>query len=218
MINLNEIQVIDLTMPFNKEVKGFDFRITKKLKEHGWNARHLSFYSHCGTHMDAPFHFGVSKDGIDSYPVDRFVGKAWIIDIAVDTTQQLIPANVVRPVEGEFRSGDSLLIRTGWCKKFGSKSYRDELPRIGEDLARWCVQHDVNMLGVEAPSVADVNNLDEVTLIHEILLGGDIIIIEGLCNLHLLHSNPVTLIALPLKISGSDGSPARVIALAKKNV
>jgi kynurenine formamidase len=70
------------------------------------------------------------------------------------------------------------------------------------------------MIGVEPPSVADVNNLTEVTTIHEILLKG-VVIIEGLSNLEKLQSNCVELIALPLKIKNGDGSPARVIAIEK---
>ena len=81
-------------------------------------------------------------------------------------------------------------------------------------MALWCLDNEVKMLGVEPPSVADVNNLKEVTEIHQILLKG-VIIIEGLTNLESLQSNCVELIALPLKIENGDGSPARVIAIEK---
>jgi arylformamidase len=69
------------------------------------------------------------------------------------------------------------------------------------------------MLAVEPPSVADVNNLAEVTLIHKILLGGNIIIVEGICNTEDITKEIVQLIALPLKILKGDGAPARVIAI-----
>jgi kynurenine formamidase len=64
--------------------------------------------------------------------------------------------------------------------------------------------------------VADVNDLPEVTRIHEILLGGNVIIIEGLTNLGNIKRELVDLIALPLKIAQGDGAPARVIALEEK--
>jgi kynurenine formamidase len=91
--------------------------------------------------------------------------------------------------------------------------YRDGLPRVSEELARWCVQRQVRMLGVEAPSVADVNNLAEVTLIHQILLGGGVIIVEGLTNLAALQRDRVYFGAVPLKIAGGDGSPCRAFAI-----
>ena len=69
------------------------------------------------------------------------------------------------------------------------------------------------MLGVEPPSVADVNNLEEVTRIHRILLEGGVVIVEGLANLSALTKPKVTLIALPLKIAAGDGAPARAVAI-----
>ncbi|MEL7122642.1 MAG: cyclase family protein, partial [Bacteroidota bacterium] len=72
------------------------------------------------------------------------------------------------------------------------------------------------MLGVEPPSVADVNNLVEVTQIHTTLLQGKVSIIEGLTNLESISSDKVWLMALPLKIKDGDGAPARVIAFSKQ--
>ena len=69
------------------------------------------------------------------------------------------------------------------------------------------------MLGVETPSIADVNNLPEVTLIHKILLGGGVNIVEGLTNLDALApGEKVFFAALPLKIAGGDGCPCRAFA------
>ena len=69
------------------------------------------------------------------------------------------------------------------------------------------------MLGVEPPSVANVNDLEEVTLIHEILLGGGVTIVEGLTNLEKLPANQQFLFgAMPLKLLGGDGSPCRAFA------
>jgi kynurenine formamidase len=69
------------------------------------------------------------------------------------------------------------------------------------------------MLGVEPPSVADVNNAEELKSVHKILLGGGVIVVEGLVNLEKISEEKVTLIAMPLKISGGDGAPARVLAI-----
>ena len=61
--------------------------------------------------------------------------------------------------------------------------------------------------------MADVNHLPEVTLIHEILLGADIVIVEGLVNLDQATSDKVFFGALPLKIGGGDGTPCRAFAV-----
>jgi len=39
------------------------------------------------------------------------------------------------------------------------------------------------------------------------------VLVEGLCNLEQIKKPKVKVIALPLKIEGGDGAPARVIAI-----
>jgi arylformamidase len=91
--------------------------------------------------------------------------------------------------------------------------YRDNLPRVAEDLARWCVERKVKLLGVEPPSVADVNNTEELTRIHKILLCGGVTIVEGLTNLDQVQTEKVFFAALPLKIESGDGCPCRAFAI-----
>ncbi len=205
-------KIIDLTLPYDEGFPGFSMAENKVMERDGWNASTLTFYSHSGTHMDAPIHFNASKATIDEFPIDSFFGKAWVIDIDASTNQLWITYEMVADQLKAFQPGESLILRTRWSEKLGTPAYRDALPRISDDLANWCVKNKVKMLGVEPPSVADVNNLEEVTRIHQILLG-HVIIIEGLSNLEAITANSVELIALPLKIVGGDGSPARVVAI-----
>ncbi len=206
-------RVVDLTMTYRNGIKGFSKETAKTKDKDGWNASTLTFYSHIGTHMDAPFHFNVSSQTIDEIPVSDFVGCAWVVDARDVGPKGLVTvAHISEDITKKFVAGDSLIVWTGWSQHAGTQKYRDELPRISEELAHWCIKNKVKMIGVEPPSVADVNNLDEVTKIHEILLEG-VVIIEGLTNIEQLTSNCVELVALPLKIEKGDGAPARVIAI-----
>lgn len=215
-MDLSNYHIIDLSLTYEDGIAGYSREVAKTLEEDGWNASTLHLYSHAGTHMDAPFHFGVSPHSIDLFLPHQFMGKAWVVHVPVRQSQQNITVNDLGRIADELVPGDSLLLRTDWNAFRYTAKYRDELPRISEELALWCVGHQVKMLGVEPPSVADVNNLEEVTRIHQILLGGEVIIIEGLCNLDQLSKSEVLLIALPLKIKNGDGAPARVIALEEK--
>ncbi len=207
--------IVDLTLTYTNNVTGFSKETSKTLDVDGWNASTLTFYSHCGTHMDAPIHFNVSKQTIDEIPVSNFVGRAWVVDVRHIGAKGLInPEHIHQDIKEEFVAGDSLIFWTGWSEYMSMPKYRDELPRISEALALWCIDEKVKMIGVEPPSVADVNNLDEVTKIHQILLQG-VVIIEGLTNINTLQTNCVELIALPLKVGSGDGAPARVIAIEK---
>jgi kynurenine formamidase len=205
--------IIDLTINLNNDIKGVQLEQVKSVKEDGWNASYYKIYSHVGTHMDAPFHFEVSDQTIDQIPVGRFITPAWIVDATDAGPKGLIEIRHLGALLAEFKPGESLIIKTGWSAKLGSDAYRDDLPRISKELAEWCVLNRVNILAVEPPSVADVNNMEEVTLIHKILLGGDVIILEGLTNLEQISKNKVTLIAMPLKVKDGDGAPARVVAI-----
>lgn len=204
---------IDLTLPYDSDMPGVTIEIAKTLERDGWNARTLHLYSHVGTHMDAPLHFGVTDQSIDQIPLTDCMGTAWVVHLPDLPDQYLIEIKDLGELAEKVQAGDSLLLHTGWSQYLRQSRYRDGLPRISEELAEWCVAKKIKMLGVEAPSVADVNNLPEVTKIHQILLGGEIVIIEGLTNLDKIQQERVQLIALPLKIQGGDGSPARVIAL-----
>ncbi|MGC6429879.1 MAG: cyclase family protein [Jejuia sp.] len=206
-------RVVDLTMSYHNDVTGFSKEIAKTKDKDGWNATTLTFYSHCGTHMDAPFHFNVSNQTIDEIDVSNFVGCAWVVDARDVGSKGLVTVNhIPEHILNKFVAGDSLIIWTGWSQFAGTLKYRDELPRISEELAYWCIDNKVKMIAVEPPSVADVNNLQEVTKIHEILLEG-VVIVEGLTNIDKLKSDCVELVALPLKIEDGDGAPARVIAI-----
>jgi arylformamidase len=210
------MKYIDLTLAFNKNVVGFDSEPARLLHRDGWNATSLQIYSHAGTHMDAPTHFNVNEQTIDQIPLENFFSKrTWVVRLLNLPPSFLIKLEDVLPQLDDFQMGDSIIIRTDWSKRLGAdaeNSYRNHLPRISEELANWMVANEVNILGVEPPSIADVNNMEEVTKIHKILLG-HVIIVEGLCNLDMISKNLIELIALPLKIEGCDGSPCRVISI-----
>ena len=206
-------KIIDLTLPINNKMSGVTISPAKILDVDGWNATTLNLYSHSGTHMDAPLHFGVNAQTIDKLPTERLISEAWVVNLTEIKPKEEILISHLGVIADEFKVGQSIILHTGWSKKLGTTTYRDQLPRISVELANWLGEKKANILGVEPPSVADVNNIDEVTEIHHILMKNDIIIVEGLCNLEQITAQKVTLIALPLKVEGGDGAPSRVIAL-----
>lgn len=209
-------RIIDLSRTLVDGTPGVSFEQARTLEKDGWNARTLHLYSHIGTHMDAPLHFGVNNQSIEEFPPSRLMGKAWIARLEPVSSQELLEPAHFADLADKIEPGDSLIIQTGWSKVESYEKFRDELPRISPALAEWMVAKQINMLGVEPPSVADVNNLEEVTLVHEILLKGDVIIVEGLINVDKIQTDYVWLIALPLKIENGDGCPIRALALEPK--
>lgn len=207
-------RIIDLTQTMRLGMRGVDWEQAKTVEKDGWNARTLQLYSHAGTHMDAQTHFAAGPGTIDRTPLNRCMGLAWVVNLDGIADKALITVAHLGNIAEKFIAGESLLLRTGWSQHVENpQRYRDDFPRIADDLAHWCVGHQVNVLGVEPPSVADVNNTAELTRIHQILLGADVTIVEGLANLDSLSQDKVFFVAAPLKIEGGDGCPCRAFAI-----
>jgi kynurenine formamidase len=207
-------RIIDLSLTVRQGMRGVEFEKLHTVNEHGWNSRLLHLYSHSGTHMDAPLHFEAGDGTVDRIPLEHCLGPAWVADLSGVEPRAMISVAHLGSVVKKVRPGDGLLLKTGWSTHVDQPQYyRDHFPRVSKELAEWCVERRVRLLGVEPPSVADVNNLEEVTAIHRTLLGGGVVIVEGLANLEALRQECVLFCAAPLKIDGGDGSPCRAFAL-----
>ncbi|MEM8900497.1 MAG: cyclase family protein [Bacteroidota bacterium] len=206
------MKLIDLSLPISSQLSGVSISPAKSMEKDGWNATTLQLYSHAGTHVDAPIHFGASDQTIDQMPLDAFYAECWVVDCQVKEKEELTLSHL-GDIKDKVQANDGLIFRTGWSSRLGHESYRNSLPAISEGLAHWMVDKKIKLIGVEPPSVADVTDLDAVTRIHLILLGAGITIVEGLTNLELLPQPKVKILALPLKIVGGDGCPVRAVAL-----
>jgi arylformamidase len=207
-------RIIDLTLPLRTGMRGFDWETKSTVERDGWNARTLHLYSHAGTHMDAQTHFAAGPETIDQISLERCSGRARVARLTPSPKELLTPAHLGR-IADTFRPGEVLLLATGWGRHADDPAvYRDGLPRVGEELARWCVDRGVKLLGVEPPSIADVDNLGELTRVHKVLLGGGVVIVEGLFGLERLPDEGAWFVAAPLKVEGGDGCPCRAFAVA----
>ena len=209
------MRIIDLSLTIDSTMRGVEISTAKTIESDGWNATTLNLYSHAGTHMDAPRHFLPTGATIDQQDLGVLVGPAIVVDVAPVVPKQLIEVNDFATVAEQISPGCRLLIRTDWSQRYGTDAYRDELPRISKDLADWLVDQQVGLIGVEPPSVADVNNMEELTEVHQTLFKGNVVIVEGLTNLDRLSQTIVDFVALPLKIRDGDGCPARAIGIER---
>jgi arylformamidase len=211
--SLSVPRIIDLTLTLRPGMRGVACEPKFNFGEHGWNAQTLHLYSHCGTHMDAPTHAEAGEQTIDEVPLSQCMGPAWLVKLDGISPRALITVADLGGIATRFALGESLILRTGWSAFVDEAKWRDKLPRVSLELARWCVEHRVKLLGVEPPSVADVNHLPELIRIHQTLLGGGVLIVEGLTNLEAIMQEKVFFAALPLKPLRGDGSPVRAFAI-----
>ncbi len=204
--------IVDLSLTYRRGMRGFDSAPHSYLEVKGYNTTDLSIYSHAGTHMDAPLHFLEGGDTIDKLPPEKCVGEALVIDLSHLPPRSLITAADLGPATEKIGRGSRVLLRTDWDSHVELEDYRTGFQRISIELAEWFVDQGVWLVGVQSPSVASLQDMEELTQVHCILLENEIVIVESLANLHLLPPE-VYFIALPLKIAGCDGSPVRAIAI-----
>ena len=204
--------LIDLTRTISEDLPRVSLEPFKTTARDGWNTSIYHLYSHCGTHMDAPWHFDCGETFIDEAPLETCLGTADIVRVPDTSPREVLTVAHLGPLAETFTPGNHLLLNTNWSRQFGETLYEKELPRIGPDLAHWCVENRVKILGVEPPSVADVTNAEELIRIHRILLSGGVTIVEGLINLDIIPGDRCFFAALPLKIHRGDGCPCRAFA------
>ncbi len=206
-------RIVDLSLTMQPGMRGVEFEVNSTIEGKGWNTTKLHLYSHAGTHMDAQHHFVSQGETLDALALDKCVGPALVIDLTFLKPRELITVEHLAPYAEKIGPGTRLLLKTGWSVRIDSPAYRSHLPRVSLPLAEWLAERQVALLGVEPPSVADINSKEELTSIHRTLLKAGIVIVEGLANLDALQQEQVTFIALPLKLKGGDGSPVRAIAI-----
>lgn len=204
--------LIDLTRTLSADVPRVTIEPLKRTATDGWNTSMLHLYSHCGTHMDAPWHFDCGETYIDETPLERCLGPAHIVRLPDTKPRELLTIAHLGEHAAAFTTGHHLLLNTNWSRRFGEEAFARDLPRISEELAHWCVDAKIGILGVEQLSVADVCNAEELTHIHRILLSGGVTIVEGLVNLDQVPLDHCFFGALPLKIKEGDGAPCRAFA------
>ena len=178
------------------------------IEKNGFAEKRLTFYSHTGTHMDAPAHM-IQSITLDQFPANQFIGSAFVID----ADSHDIGKECFTPYESELRKCDFVLLRTGWDKKWGNNSYFSNFPAITKEAAEYLTSFQLKGFGVDTISVDHIENTDFD--VHRVLLKNSLILIENLAHLDQISSGDL-LAVLPLKIESSDGAPIRAIAIKNK--
>lgn len=82
---------------------------------------------------------------------------------------------------------------------------------ITAEQAKLLAENNIDLLGTDGLSFGEATREQEK--VHKTLLSAGVVLLEGLC-LSEAECGNYTLIALPLKLSGCDGSPVRAVLLS----
>jgi len=186
----------------------------------------LALSTHTGTHVDAPFHFFPDGAKLSEIPVDRFVGRAVVLDVRpaarararidwadVDTACNKASLEQIGPrSEGKV---DIVLLWTGWDAHWDTPTYYAH-PYFSREVSESLRNMGAQLVGMDTlgPDETPGDEAGEVNsesfAAHEVLLGGGRIICENLRRIgSLVGDEEVWISMVPLSVRGSDGSPVR---------
>ncbi len=211
-------RVVDLSLEIYHQAPTFSpdpkcgILVYHTIESMGYNITQIIMSTHQGTHLDAPFHFFDKGRTVDKLDLNKCVGTALIIDLSQKKAKDEIGIEDLKPYENKIIKGAKILLRTDWDKIYPRDEYFSDQPVITVELSRWLAEKEIDLLGLETPSV----HPQDYAPIHKTLLKKEIVIVEALAHLRELTQEEVFFAAVPLKIKGRDGSPVRAFAIEGK--
>lgn len=238
-VDLSRVEMVDLTHPLSAETLYWPTSPTRfaldtlafGVTPGGWfyAANTFSAPEHGGTHLDAPIHFYAGGATAEAIGLERLIAPAVVLDVsaqaATDPDYRLTVADVeaFEAAHGVIPRGVMVLLRTGWSARWPDpKAYLGDdtpgdasnlsFPSFGEDAVRLLVeQRGIGALGVDVAST-DYGRSQDFP-VHRIAAAAGVPGFENLAGLEALPATGATVVALPMKITGGSGGPARVVAL-----
>jgi len=234
-------KVIDLTFSFDNTsvywptMRQYSF----KLEDAGsvdtpslyYESNRFCAAEHGGTHLDAPRHFAKGTYGVHEIPLEKLIGRTFIIDVVSEANAnpdlQVDVHHLVKAEEklGKIPDDSILLIYTGYSSRypdtstyFGSSSTNTSLlhfPGLHPKAAQWLVDNrKIKSIGIDTASVDYGQSTTYQS--HIILYSQNI---PGFENVNLMPLDPyktrkdIMIYALPMKIKDGSGAPLRIIAV-----
>ncbi len=151
--------------------------------------------AHNGTHIDAPSHFIENGTAVDSVPLSKTVGYAYVAEFEGELSASDAKAIIERARRAEPESANRLLIKGGVI--------------VTAESAKVLADEGIYLVGNESQTVGPE---DSPMQVHKILLSAEIVLLEGI-RLSGIAEGVYFLSAAPINLAGSDGAPCRAILI-----
>jgi arylformamidase len=182
----------------------FELQPVKRIAEGGSsNVSRIVMGTHTGTHVDAPKHFFDDGAGVDALPLDLLLGRTRVVEV---TKRGGIGAEEL--ASAGLREDIRVLLKTSNSALWNGEGFHSDYTHLTEPGARYLVAQGVKVVGIDYLSVEQFKKAGAPA--HRALLSQGVVIIEGL-NLAEAEPGMYEMYCLPLRVSGGDGAPARVI-------
>lgn len=181
----------------------------------------LSLSCHSFTHIDARLHMLPDGATIDQTPLEQVAGPAFVVDLSdVRPEEEIGATRIEAALEGHL--GERiLLLKTAWDtqRNWREAAYWRDAPYLNRAAAEALAKRDLTAIAFDFPQDYTIRlSLDGITppmpehVTHDVLLRKGVTLIEYLVGTDAIKVPRVFLCALPIKVTGADGAPARVVA------
>ena len=180
------------------------FRRTATHEEDGLQGTRLTLSAHTGTHIDAPRHFIAGGATIDEIPLETLSGPCLLLDVPGSTSIE--PCHLEKE---DWEGIERVILRTDNSSLTLEGDFHRDYTGLSLEAAEFLIKQGIKLVGIDYLSIERYES-DSDFAVHKALLGAGVVIIEGL-KLKEVAPGCYYLMALPLLLEGSDGSPARVL-------
>ena len=208
--SLESCQIFDISPEISPEIAvypgdtPFSANFLLDMKEgHHLTLSSITSTVHLGAHADAPSHYHKEGESIESRSLHHYLGTVQVIEVDLGQRERIQPEHFESSIQAP-----RVLFKTNSFPN--PKEWNDDFCALSEELIHFLHNKNVITVGLDTPSV-DISD-DKELLAHNAIAQYDMAILEGVI-LKDVPEGIYQLIALPLKIKGSDASPVRAILL-----
>ncbi|UOM33955.1 cyclase family protein [Acuticoccus sp. I52.16.1] len=219
------MKIYDLSMPIDE---GHLRWPVERLKKGDFAAGDLFEVSgirttcHGFTHVDAPRHMVPGGDTLDALDLSRVCGPAAVIDLTDIQPNEEVTAARLAERAGHLERGQIAMFRSCWDEQrdWNDASFWRDAPYMSREASQWLLERGPTAVAFDFPQDYTIRLMldgemrpipEHVT--HDVLLRNKVTLIEYLVNTRQVTTPTTFLSALPIRYAGSDGAPARVVAI-----
>lgn len=158
-----------------------------------YNLTELHMCAHNGTHVDSPYHFINDGKTIDEISLEKFIGPAYVAEHTGDVCEEDAKKILARAGAANAEGAKRLLLK-------GNLVVTAEAAQVFADAGVYLIGNESQTVGPE----------DAPMQVHLILLGAEIVLLEGI-RLADVPEGIYFLNAAPINLGGSDGAPCRAV-------
>ena len=167
----------------------------------------IEMVANTGTYLDCPSHRYADGKDLSQIGPESFADLEGIV-VHADYRNGL-PVGVEFFNSKELR-GRAVLVHTGWDAHWNTERYYNDHPYLTAEAAVYLQVNEVKLVGIDSHNIDDTRGKSRP--VHSTLLGAEILIVEHLCQLHLLPDSGFSFSAIPPKIKGVGTFPVRALA------